>query len=522
MTVPRALLDDDDVRHWRACARRFWLRRHSGTAPQPQDEDEPAADPAPGQPPRVPGVDRLVEGPGRAQALRASFPGLVSLAAPQDEAGWQQAVQATREHLAATELQGEAWALQGACLEWRGPGLPVRVRVDLITRGGAGFRIFRLRHATAGTEADVDAVALWWHVALKAGLRVQAGGLLLVDTGFVYPGHGLYAGLYREVDVGPSVGDRPVDDWLAALQQCDAGPQPPIPLGAPCGQRCEMMAACALPTPSLQVVSAEASLDIVGRELAAELRAEGHASLHTVPLQRLAAGRHRRAAQAVQWGCPVMEGDARAALRVVPGPRRWLRFETVGFAVPPWAGTQPYQILPFQWSCDAESPGGFIQHMDYLAGPDADPRRDFALSLMEHLGDHGPLLAYNAGFERNRLRELALRFDDLRPALEALAARIVDLFVLLREHYYHPAMAGSWSARSVFAAAVPQYGAHHFACAWRGQLLESPLQAFAAVQHKSVSVAERRAVFDSLRAHGRRHCAALRGLTRLLEDEASD
>lgn len=505
-SAPAAPLADQDLKDWRACARRFWLRRH-GAVPGLESE-------------RKPGVDRLVEGPGRAQALRASYPGLVSLPAPLDEADWHKQLAATQRHLADTARQDEAWALEGACLAWpRAGAAPVRVRVDLITRGAAGFRIFRLRYATAGTDADVDAVALWWHVALQSGLRVQSGGLLLLDTGFVYPGHGLYAGLYREVDVGPAVGDRPVGDWLAGMAGCDAGPQPPVPLGAPCGQRCELLDACALPQPALQVVDAEASLDIVGRELAAELRAEGHQSLRTVPASRLAVARHRRAALAVQRGRPVLDGDARAALNALPGPRRWLRFETVGFAVPPWAGTQPYQILPFEWSCDVQGPGGRIEHMNYLAGPDVDPRRDFAQSLVDNLGDSGPLLAYNAGFERNRLRELALRFDDLRPALEALAARIVDLFMLLREHYYHPAMAGSWSARSVFAAAVPQADAHRFACAWRGRWLESPLQAFAAVQHRSVTPQERQAVFDALRQHGRRHCAALRALTAMLEGE---
>jgi hypothetical protein len=46
-----------------------------------------------------------------------------------------------------------------------------------------------------GDEADVDAVAPWAHAAAHSGLRVQSAGLLLVDTSFVYPGHGCCAGL---------------------------------------------------------------------------------------------------------------------------------------------------------------------------------------------------------------------------------------------------------------------------------------------------------------------------------------
>src|SRR6266568_2354856 len=62
---------------------------------------------------------------------------------------------------------------------------------------------------------------------------------------------------------------------------------------------------------------------------------------------------------------------------------------------------------------------------------------------------------YNAGFERNRLRELASRFEELAEAIDAVSSRIVDLFQVTRAHYYHPAMRGSWSFRAVLGAVDP-------------------------------------------------------------------
>lgn len=489
-------LDADDLSRWRACERRFWLARRAPVAPRPR--------PAP--------PDRMVDGPADAQALRASYPGVIVLPEPADEAGWAAAVDATERHLVDIDRHDEAWALAGACLA-SDDGL--RVRIDLVTRGPHGLRLWRRRHGTAGTEADVDRVAAWLHVAARLGYRVQSAGLLLVDTAFVYPGHGLYAGLYREVDLAPVLGTRPLRTWLVAMRRCERAALPAPPAGAPCAG-CEQAQRCALPDEDPHGPP-EASLEVLGREQAAALRAQGHASLLDVPPAALAHARHRRIVAAVQRGAPVVEPGAAALLHAQPGPARWLRIETIGFAIPPWRGTQPYQALPFQWSCDEQTASGAVAHTSFLAVGDDDPRRAVAESLLQGLNGRGPVFAYNAGFERNRIRELAQRFGDLAPALEALLPRIVDLFDLVREHAYHPAMAGSWSARSVFSAFAPEAGAHAFAFAWRGRVFDSPLACYAASLQRGLAPPDAVALRDALRAHGRRHTAALRRLSEILD-----
>ncbi|WP_148289898.1 hypothetical protein [Ideonella sp. B508-1] len=221
-------LDDTDLRRWRACTRRFWLQRHTPARPHPVAE-----------PPEA----HVVQGPAPDVALRASFPAGKWLPAPSTPADWAHAQEQTHIALAEATPDAEGWALFGACLA---SDDGARARIDLVTRGPHGWRLFKLRYATVGTEADVDTVALWAHVAARCGLRVQTVGLLLVDTGFIYPGHGCYAGLLREVDLGPSLGSRPTGDWLAAMQACLRGGLPPMPTGAPCTQPrpCEQLGRC--------------------------------------------------------------------------------------------------------------------------------------------------------------------------------------------------------------------------------------------------------------------------------------
>jgi hypothetical protein len=80
--------------------------------------------------------------------------------------------------------------------------------------------------------------------------------------------------------------------------------------------------------------------------------------------------------------------------------------------------------------------------------------RDCAKQLIERLGDSGPILTYSP-FERQVIRGLARRFPDLAPALMALADRIVDLLPIVRQHYYHPDMRGSFSIKAVLPTVAP-------------------------------------------------------------------
>lgn len=157
----------------------------------------------------------MVHGPAPGAALRASFPGAVVIDAPHTPAEWARAVQDTAARLREGRAREEGWTLFGACLA---SDDGAQVRIDVLTRGAHGLRLFKVRYATVGGEADVDAVALWAHVAARCGLRVHGVGLMLVDTDFIYPGHGCYAGLFREVDLAPVLGSRPVAGGDAHLR----------------------------------------------------------------------------------------------------------------------------------------------------------------------------------------------------------------------------------------------------------------------------------------------------------------
>jgi hypothetical protein len=506
------LLTHEDLRRWRVCSRRFWLYRARALgAPRPGDSG-----PAPAVQDSQPGApSAVVHGPGVEVALHASFPLADMIATPQNPSQWLQAMQHTLMCLEADHMAAEGWAILGACLTSEDRA---QVRIDVLTTGTRGLRLFKVGYATVGDDTDVDTVAFWTHVAACCGLRVQSVGLLLLDTDFTYPGHGCYAGLFREVDLAPVLGSRPVAAWLSAMRDCARGPQPPATPGTHCTQHggCEFVHICRPPARTQAKADQKTSLEVVGRELAAELRAQGFDNLLRVPMSRLETPRQRRAVRAIQQGAPVLEPEAATLMQKVAYPRHFLRIDTVGFAVPYWSGTRPYQVLPFQWSCDVQDADGqFTQHGFLAEAQGPDPRRAFAQTLLALLGDSGPVLAYNAGFERGRIRELALHLSDLAPALEALLPRIADLFQIARGHYYHPEMAGSWSFKSIARAVAPEVQLEPFAP--DGSHTESAHATFSRALQRGLDAATRAQLRAALQTHGQRQTEVLRRMVALFE-----
>lgn len=525
------MLNQDDLQRWRDCPRRYWLHRHAATsAPTPVPTARASTDTRAFDDDRTP-MQALPD-----QALRASFPEAIVIDAPDGPQAWDRAIAQTQALLDKGYLVGASAsasagkntgagsgaitsetggrAILGACLRSNDG---VQVRIDVLNAGAHGLTLFKVRYATVGTQADVDTVALWAHVVARSGLRLQSAGLMLVDTDFIYPGYGCYAGLFREVDLSLVLGARNVPAWLVDMHACGRETMPDASPTASCQTQgaCEFHADCAMPaTPSKGLGLSPASLDIVGRELALELLAEGHTDLLTVPEERMPDGRRLRALRAVQNNMPVLHANAAKTLKALPYPRHTLRMDTIGFATPIWPGTRPYQVLPFQWTCDVETKPGTLVRRCFLADQHTgDPRRAFAESLLEAVGHHGAIMAYNAGFERNRIRELAAQFEDLATDLECLQPRIVDLFQLTRAHYYHPAMCGSWSFKSVCRAVAPDLRADEFD--WAGET--APQAAFARSQTEKLGVSDLQALRQALVAHGQRQTEALRRMVTLFE-----
>ncbi|MDE8347818.1 MAG: DUF2779 domain-containing protein [Acidocella sp.] len=93
-----------------------------------------------------------------------------------------------------------------------------------------------------------------------------------------------------------------------------------------------------------------------------------------------------------------------------------------------------------------------------MAAGDDDPRLSFVETLIVALAEFtGPILVYS-GYEQTRLRELAGQFPDLRPAIDQIMGRLLDLLPVVRGAVYLPAFSFSNSIKFVAPALVPGFG----------------------------------------------------------------
>ena len=331
----------------------------------------------------------------------------------------------------------------------------ILVRADILIRRDGACRLIEVKSSTKVKDYQVTDAGIQTWVARAAGLEVAVTELAHINNQFVYPGGEDYRGLLTHVDISAAVlpVQDQVPDLIAGAQRDMAGPVPQIDVGPQCTDpfECEFRDHCA-------PVGAEFPVTILphGGKFARQLRDEGYADLRDVPEERLTKADHLRVWRASRSGEAELSPSAAEKLAALPWPRYFLDFETVGPAVPLWPGTRPYQKIPMQWSCHRQdADGNLVQLPPFLAMGDGDPRRPFAAALVAAIGDDGPILVYNATFERGVILELAAAFPDLASRLQGLAGRLFDLLPFTREHYYHPAMMGSWSIKAVLPTIAP-------------------------------------------------------------------
>lgn len=347
-------------------------------------------------------------------------------------------------------------------------------RADAVVRSNGHYKIqetktstFRLKKDKITPEqpkphyVDDAAVQLW--AAQGSGLPVPEVELNLVNNQFVYHGDNNYDGLFRALDVTQEAQTllSAVPKWIEQAEQVLNGGQPACTTGTQCNEPypCPFAAYCK----SLEPAPAQHPLtllpDSAGKKLAKKLSDEGFVSLLEVPADRLsgaASELYLRMQSAHAAGAAILKPEAAEILSAHAYPRYFLDFEGINFPVPRWAGMRPYQQVAFQWSCHVERQPGVFEHFDFLDLSGDDPSLPCLEKLLGTIAPDGPIYVYHATYEVGQLQAFASRYPQYSETLTALIARVVDLLPLVKDHYYDPAMQGSFSLKQVLPCIAPE------------------------------------------------------------------
>jgi hypothetical protein len=322
-----------------------------------------------------------------------------------------------------------------------------------------GWRMVEVKASGSVKDYQRDDVAIQSYIVRKAGVQLEAAALAHIDTSWTYPGEEDYRGLLKEADLSPEAFARAaeVETWIAgAHATAELSEAPPVATGRQCNEpyECGFRVHCAKSSPPARY-PVEWLPRITAPRLKEFIQGSAARDMREVPEDMLT-NLQVRVRNCTLSGEPYFDSaGAKTDLGAHRLPGLFLDFETIGFAVPIWAGTRPFQQVTFQFSLHQLDPSGSTSHYAFLDLTGADPSRYLAEELVAQCGSSEPVFVYNAGFEGGRLAELAGRFPDLATDLRSIRRRLVDLWPIACRRYYHPIQQGSWSIKNVLPALVP-------------------------------------------------------------------
>jgi len=139
-------------------------------------------------------------------------------------------------------------------------------------------------------------------------------------------------------------------------------------------------------------------------------------------------------------------------------PLYFLDYETFPAAIPRFDGFSPYQQIPFQYSLFMlDSPDSELRHAEFLFSENADPSREFLLSLQKDINAVGSIIVWNKKFECKINEELAERNKDFKPFIDMVNDRVYDLMdIFVQQYYVDKNFKGRVSIKNVLPVLVPE------------------------------------------------------------------
>jgi predicted RecB family nuclease len=335
----------------------------------------------------------------------------------------------------------------------------VLVRVDIFQRLPMGnrWKLIEVKSTTSVKTHHWPEVAIQRFVLEGLGFQVVPC-LMHLNREYVYDGRRYeLERLFTIEDLTKETDALRQDLPTLIRQQLEMLGKEEAPAVEPGGQceapiRCEFFDVCNKPLPYDHVTM----LPRISAAKLASLTQLGVTSIRDIPSGFPLTEAQKRACQCVRSGEPWFGKGLKKALGELEYPLYFMDFETLGLAIPRFAGMRPYDPIPFQWSVHAQrKPGTELEPYEFLAMDASDPRPAFLEQLCEVLGQQGKIVVYNQGFESSVLDNLAQGLPGYEPAVKNIQGRLWDLLPVIRSQTYHGKFQGSYSLKSVLPALVP-------------------------------------------------------------------
>jgi len=355
------------------------------------------------------------------------------------------------------ELSKEALSHRKPLFEAAFKSANAYARVDILNPAGKNdWEIVEVKSSTEVKDVNLHDLALQRYAYEGAGLSITKCFILHINNEYVRKGDVEPKKLFAKTDVTNEVSDllRSVPSNLRTMidvirqrgyPDIEIGPHCSDPYGCPLQELCWKF----LPEHN------PLTLYYFKKEKAFELIHDGHLDIRKLPASVSLSDKQEIQVKALQNGKVHIDKEGtRDFLERLDYPLYYLDFETFGTAIPLYDHVRPYEQIPFQFSLHIVDPAGKKpRHESFLADGTKDPRHEILKRLKKLLGNKGSIVAYNAPFEKDKLKKASDVFTEFSTWYQSIEPRFVDLLVPFKSfYYYHPDQCGSASIKAILPA----------------------------------------------------------------------
>ncbi len=335
--------------------------------------------------------------------------------------------------------------------------------IDILIQSPDGLEIYEVKSSTGTKEIYLDDLAFQTYILQGLGYKVTKACIVHINNEYIYDGVKLnLSKLFTIEDLTSLMHTKAkhIPHLIKEMNQALDDDEPQIDIGPHCSKpyECDFKDYCWAHIPEVSVFNLSHAR---GKDWS--LYKQGYIRLEDIPLTKssraqISATHLQQIESYVQNQTSINKEAINKELSKLKFPLAFLDFETYQDAIPQYAGARPYEQTPFQYSLHIlVTPDAKLEHKEFLAEANQDPRKAFITQLLIDLPKSGSIVVYNRSFEAGILQKLAEYFPELKSTIEELCQRLFDLMLIFqRRDYYHPEMHGSYSIKKVLPALVPE------------------------------------------------------------------
>jgi hypothetical protein len=334
----------------------------------------------------------------------------------------------------------------------------VFVKVDILRKTETGWEIYEVKGSTALKDVYYDDIAIQYYVLKGAGLTVSKASLVHINNQYVRKNEIEVDKLFTIQDLSNDVIEKQksIKNEVDKMREMLISQEPNIDIGEHCTDPyvCDFYGYCWKHIPENSIFSLKGA-----GPNKFDLYRQGVIRLEDISIGILPQSQRIQLEGALYKKEITNKAAVKEFLDTLWFPICFLDFETTFMVpIPMFEETRPYQQVPFQYSLHyLEKENAELQHYDYLAPANGDPRKELLDKLLKEIPQNACVLVYNKTFEIGVLNDLAKWFPGYSEQIENIIRNIRDLMIpFRRKDIYRWEMEGSYSIKYVLPALVPE------------------------------------------------------------------